>query len=87
MISGVSLSERSEMSAPLEIKPETADMLAEQARAQGLSVDEYLKTLLGLANGKQNPPELAIEEFMAAMESLAEEGVQPLPRNFSREDV
>jgi hypothetical protein len=34
------------MSTPLEIKPETADMLAAQAKALGLSVDEYLRGLL-----------------------------------------
>jgi len=34
-----------------EIKPETAVRLAALARARGLSVDEYLKGLLGGANG------------------------------------
>jgi hypothetical protein len=36
---------------PLEIKPETAEMLAAQARSRGLSVDDYLRTLLPSANG------------------------------------
>lgn len=39
------------MSAPVEIKPETAELLAAQARAQGLSVDDYLKSLLLRTNG------------------------------------
>jgi len=64
----------------LEISLETAQRLAAQAKAQGLSVDEYLKTLLGVAQ------ESALDEFMTAMESLAEEDVEPLPRDFSRED-
>ena len=68
----------------LEIRPETAQMLAAQAKAQGLSVDEYLKTLLGVA---QSAEEAALDEFMIAMESLAEEDVEPLPRHFSREDI
>ena len=68
----------------LEISPKTAQMLAAQAKAQGLSVDEYLKTLLGIA---QNAEEPALDEFMTAMESLAEEDVEPLPRDFSREDI
>lgn len=34
------------MSAPFEIKPETAEMLAAQAKAHGLSVDDYLRSLL-----------------------------------------
>ena len=68
----------------LEIRPETAEMLAAQAKAQGLSVDEYLKTLLGIAQSAEEP---ALDEFMTAMESLAEEDVEPLPRDFSREDI
>lgn len=68
----------------LEIRPETAHRLAAQAKAQGLSVDEYLKTLLGVAQSAEEP---ALDEFMAAMEHLAEEDVEPLPRDFSREDI
>jgi hypothetical protein len=34
------------MNTPLEIEPETAEILASQARALGLSIDEYLKSLL-----------------------------------------
>jgi hypothetical protein len=68
----------------LQISPETAQMLAAQAKAQGLSVDEYLKTLLGVAQSAEEP---ALDEFMTAMESLAEEDVEPLPRDFSRENI
>ena len=68
----------------LEIRPEPAEMLAAQAKAQGLSVDEYLKTLLGIAQSAEEP---ALDEFMTAMESLAEEDVEPLARDFSREDI
>ena len=39
------------MFSPLEIKPETAEMLAAQAKSRGLSVDAYLRTLLPSANG------------------------------------
>lgn len=42
---------RSKISAPLEIKPETAEMLAAQAKAQGMSVDDYLRSLLPPTNG------------------------------------
>jgi hypothetical protein len=68
----------------LEIRPETAQMLAAQAKAQGLSVDEYLKNLLGITQSAEKP---ALDGFMTAMESLAEEDVEPLPRDFSREDI
>ena len=63
--------------------PETAELLADQASAHGLSVDEYLKTLLGETDEIRNAPEPSVGEFMAAMEYLAEENVEPLPRNFS----
>lgn len=68
----------------IEIRPETAEMLAAQAKAQGVSVDEYLKTLLGVAPSAEHA---ALDGFMTAMESLAEEDVEPLPRDFSREDI
>jgi hypothetical protein len=39
-----------------EIKPETAQILAAQAKARGLSVDEYLRTLLPeTQTGEQRP--------------------------------
>jgi hypothetical protein len=34
-----------------QIKPETAQMIAAEAKAQGLSVDDYLRTLLPQTNG------------------------------------
>ncbi len=73
------------MQSPLEIQPDTAETLATLARKRGLSVDEYLKSLLGLANGEEGAP--APGEFTAAMESLAETNVTPLPRDFSRGDI
>ena len=71
------------MQGPLKINPETAEFLVTQARARGLSVKDYLKSLLGVT--PQNMPS-TLEKFMAAMESLADD-VEPLPRDFSREDV
>lgn len=38
------------MSSPAEIKPETAELLAAQARAHGLSVDDYVRSLLPRTN-------------------------------------
>ena len=67
------------MQEPLKINPETAELLATQANARGLSVEDYLKSLLGVPPETSTPPTL--EEFMAAMESLAED-VEPLPRDF-----
>ncbi len=75
------------MSAVLEINDETAELLAQRARAQGQSVDEYLKSLLGIGIEGNSACDFRLEEFIAAMQSLAEEDVEPLPRDFSRDDV
>ncbi|HEV7745659.1 MAG TPA: hypothetical protein VGO56_11740 [Pyrinomonadaceae bacterium] len=73
------------MQEPLKINPETAELLASRASARGLSVEEYLKSLLGMIP-ERSKASATIEEFMAAMESLAED-VEPLPHDFSREDI
>ena len=39
-----------------EIKPETAQILAAQAKARGLSVDEYLRTLLPECKSGEEKP-------------------------------
>ena len=74
------------MQEPLKINPETAELLAAQARARGLSVEEYLKSLLVTTTERERLPESTVDEFIAAMESMAED-VEPLPRDFSREDI
>jgi hypothetical protein len=73
------------MQEPLKINPETAELLTTQASARGLSVEDYLKSLLGVTPEQSSMPS-TVEEFMAAMESLADD-VEPLPRDFSREDI
>lgn len=41
-----------------QIKPDTAKMIAAKARARGVSVDEYLKSLLLQTNGDANEKRL-----------------------------
>lgn len=71
------------MQEPLKINPETAELLTTKASARGLSVEDYLKSLLGVT---PEPMAFKLDEFLTAMESLADD-VEPLPRNFSREDI
>lgn len=73
------------MQEPLKINPETAELLASRASARGLSIEDYLKSLMGVTPERESMPS-TLEEFMAAMESLAED-VEPLRRDFSREDI
>ena len=77
------------MSVTLDhVSAETARALIARAAASGLSVDDHLKRLLGVVNNlSQTLSGGSVEEFIQAMESLAEKDVQPLPRNFSREDI
>jgi hypothetical protein len=72
-----------------EVEPETAELLATQAQAQGLSVDAYLKLLLGMPEQKNALAELSDEEFDALMEEFASgtEDLPPLPTDFSRQDM
>jgi hypothetical protein len=81
------LEERKMTSTSAEISPETAQILIAQARAAHLSVEEYLRRLLGIAvNGKTLNREPTLDEFTQALNEFAED-VQPPPRNFSREDI
>ena len=72
-----------------QVKPETAELLAARAAAQGLSVDEYLKLLLGAPEQRTTLAELSDEAFDAVMEELASgtESLAPLPADFSRKDI
>ena len=74
------------MSAILDdISEETAETLVAQAKAKGLSVEEYLKKLLGVM--PPGSPMSTVEEFETDMNALAAKHLPPLPDNFSREDI
>jgi hypothetical protein len=72
-----------------EVEPETAELLATQAQTQGLSVDAYLKMLLGMPEQRNALAELSDEELDTLMEEFASgtEGLPPLPPDFSRQDM
>lgn len=76
----------------IEIAPETIQTLIAQAAASGLSADDYLRQLLGIANGTQSAPSTSDEslnEFMADLEALSEgtEHLPPSTSTYSREDI
>jgi hypothetical protein len=72
-----------------QLKPETIDKLAEKAQAEGLSLDAYLNTLLGLLNDGTALSELSEAEFEAVLDefSRGSEHLPPLPPDFSRADI
>jgi len=72
-----------------QIRPETVEMLAAQAKAHGLSVDEYLKSLLRLTNGEHVTTAPTLTEFVTDMQALAEdtEHLPPESLAYSRRDI
>lgn len=79
-----------EMSPVFEqVRPETAKLLADRARAQGLSVDTYLTFLLGISTQENLLAKLSEEEFEVILEKFADgtEDLPPLPSHFSRADI
>ncbi|MGH7967069.1 MAG: hypothetical protein ACRERD_35480 [Candidatus Binatia bacterium] len=72
-----------------QVRSETAEFLVAQAKAQGLSVDEYLTMLLGMPRQKNTLASLSDEEFEALMEDFSDgtEDIPLLPSDFSRKDI
>jgi hypothetical protein len=72
-----------------DVTPETAAMLHAHATAQGLSVDAYLRALLGLGSAENTLATLSEADFAALMEEFAKgtDHVPPLPADFSRDDI
>lgn len=75
-----------------ELAPEIVQTLNIQAEANGLSVNDYLRRLLGVINGSLATPSAkgdSVKMFMDDMEILAE-GTNHLPASsltYSREDI
>jgi len=73
-----------------DIKPETADQLAALAKERGLSVDEYLRSLLPPANGHaggeeaKTPPR---NEALLAVIRKTSERLKDMPVSGSTEDT
>ena len=73
-----------------QIKPETAELIATEARAHGFSVDEYLRTLLPPTNGEEQPlyQTATTEEWLKAFrEWAASHPVLPVIADDSRESI
>ena len=70
------------MSSTLDqIKPDTAEKIATEARARGLSVDEYIRSLLPRANGidlkARGIDETRAEDLSARLNTFAEDWNRP----------
>lgn len=74
-------------SETIKIDATTAAKLREQAAARGITLEEFLRSLTEDVNGDRAIKEPSVDEFMEAMESLVEDNIKPLPRDFSCEDI
>ncbi len=85
------------MTIRVELKPEVEARVKEEASAQGLTVEEFLATVIEgtLKTGEEDTRLLTMKEamsdelFLADMKELAEgtENLPPYTGNYSREDI
>ncbi len=71
-----------------EVKPETAELIAAQARVLRISVDELLNRMLARLAEPQ-PKEMPLTEVDQILDELSESSgnLSPLPAGFSRADI
>lgn len=75
-----------------KIRPDVWVKLLEKANERGETVDDLLNRVLDELGSAPDKLTLkaqtgGVEGFVAALESLADADVTPLPRDFSREDI
>jgi hypothetical protein len=70
-----------------QVTRETAEKIAEQADAHGLSVDEYLRILLGL--NRRRTADTSAAEFESDLNAFSDgtEDLSPTTHTYSREDI
>ena len=72
----------------IEVSAETAQLIRNEAKKRGVSVDEYLRALAD-TTAAQIESELSESEVEKILDELAAMGkdLPPLPQDFSREDI
>jgi hypothetical protein len=72
----------------IEVSRETAQLIRAKAEAQGVTVDAYLRSLVGTC-ASQTQAGMNLAEIDQILDELAtgSENLPPLPENFSREDM
>jgi hypothetical protein len=78
------------MAIMLQLTPDLEERLAAEARAQGLSLDDYVRTLLETRFAPEPKRKMTLEEFEAVLDSLAEfsDKIPDLPPEaFTREGI
>jgi hypothetical protein len=72
----------------IEVSTETAQLIRNEAKKRGVSVDEYLRALAE-TTAVGNETELSEAQVDEILDELAAMGkaLPPLPQDFSREDI
>jgi len=75
--------------ATIQIEQELANAIFTEAEAKGLSVDDYLRTLIASGNGQPQSELMSLAEIDQILDELSEgaEHIPALPITFSREDI
>lgn len=66
------------MSITVQLEPDVEARLLARARAEGMSLDAYVKTVVEQMAAIEGPPEVSLEDFEAGLDALAE-GCEELP--------
>lgn len=66
------------MSITVQLEPDVEARLLARARAEGMSLDAYVKTVMEQMAAIEGPPEVSLEDFEAGLDALAE-GCEELP--------
>jgi len=73
----------------IQIEQELANAIFAEAEAKGLSVDDYLRTLIASGASQPQSEQMNLDEVDRILDELSEgtEHVPALPLTFSREDI
>ncbi|MGE0132729.1 MAG: hypothetical protein AB7U82_32020 [Blastocatellales bacterium] len=75
--------------ASIQIQQDLADAIFAEAEAKGLSVDDYLRSLIAGSNGQPEAGQMSLAEIDKVLDELSAgtDNVPALPLTFSREDI
>ena len=73
----------------LEVTHDTAQLIRDNAEAEGVTVDAYLRAVVEASPNSEPADQMSLAEVETVLDELAAggENLPPLPENFSREDM
>ncbi len=73
----------------IQIEQSLAEVIFAEAQSRGLSIDDYLRTLISNGNGELQEEQMSLSEIDRILDELSEgtDHIPALPLTFSREDI